>query len=156
MVEIKYFMNTACCTLVDALDKYKLPIVGYTFHVGDLFHPGHLHQLKESKRYCDVLICGILTDGAVESYKRTPILSCLERMNVYTGIKYVDRVVSQADRDPTENLKVYKPDVLFHGNDWGEIPGSEWMKANGGKVIKTPYYEGICTTDIISRIKNDL
>ena len=132
-----------------------MEIVGYTFHVGDLFHVGHAHQLRECRKYCDVLICGLLTDESVESYKRKPIIPLLERMTIYSLLKCVDRVVSQDSRDPTENLKHYKPDILFHGDDWGDIPGKEWIEANGGRLIKTPYYQGQSTTKIIEKI-NDL
>jgi len=42
-------------------------IVGYTFHAGDLFHVGHLHQLLQCRKHCDYLIVGVLTDRAIAS-----------------------------------------------------------------------------------------
>ena len=127
---------------------------GYTFHGGDLFHRGHLHQLIECRKHCDYLIAGVLTDAALASYKRRPIIPYLWRAAIYEAIIHVDEVVMQDSRDPTENLRLYKPDILFHGDDWDDIPGTEWMVAHGGKVIKTPHFHDISTTKIIEAIQN--
>ena len=126
-------------------------IIGYTFHAGDLFHVGQLHQLQESRKHCNYLIVGLLTDQAIASYKRMPVIPYLWRAELYEALRCVDKVVPQDSRDPTANLKNLNPDVLFHGDDWGEIPGREWMEANGKKVIETPYFHGISTSSIIER-----
>ena len=128
-------------------------IVGYTFHGGDLFHVGHLHQLKECKKYCGRLIVGLLSDEALASYKRWPVIPYEQRAKIYRAIKFVDAVIKQNSRDPTKNLMKIKPDILFHGDDWPEIPGKKWIEAHGGQLITTPYFEGVTTSDIIRRIK---
>ena len=46
----------------------------YVSMVGDLFHIGHLNILKYASRL-GVITVGLLTDEAVETYKRTPIVS---------------------------------------------------------------------------------
>lgn len=129
-------------------------IRGYTFHVGDLFHVGHLHQLEECRKHCEYLIVGVLTDQAVSGYKRSPIIPCSWRVEIYKALKCVDEVVIQDSRDPTTNLKRLKPDILFHGDDWLDIPGREWMESIGKCVIATPYFQGISTSDIIRRIQD--
>jgi bifunctional ADP-heptose synthase (sugar kinase/adenylyltransferase) len=129
-------------------------IIGYSYHAGDLFHVGQLYQLLECHKHCDKLIVGLLTDQAIASYKRLPVIPYPWREAIYKELRCVDRVVPQDSRDPTENLKNLKPDVLFHGDDWTEIPGSEWMKANGKKVIVTSYFYGISTSSIIERCIN--
>ena len=126
-------------------------IIGYTFHAGDLFHVGQLHQLQKSRKHCNYLIVGLLTDQAIASYKRMPVIPYLWRAELYEALRCVDKVVPQDSRDPTDNLKNLNPDILFHGDDWGEIPGREWMEANGKKVIETPYFHGISTSSIIER-----
>jgi len=135
-------------------------ITGYTFHVGDLFHIGHLSQVLECKEHCDYLIVGVLTDQAAAHYKRLPVIPYVWRAAIFEALKAVDKVVPQNSRDPTGNLKDLQPDILFHGEDWGEIPGTEWMKANGKKVIKTTYYHGLMSTsmsleDIVARFHDD-
>lgn len=127
-------------------------VVGYTFHAGDLFHYGHLHQLLESRKHCDYLIVGILTDQAVASYKHWPIIPFLWRIAIYDALECVDQVVPQNSRDPTENLKLLAPDVLFHGDDWPDIPGREYIESIGGRVIVTPYFHGLSTTKIIKTV----
>jgi len=122
--------------------------IGYTFHAGDLFHYGHLQQLLRCREHCDYLIVGILTDQAIASYKKPPIVPYPWRAAIYAALRCVDEVVPQDSRDPTDNLKNLEPDVLFHGDDWENIPGSEWMEAHGGKMIKTPYFHGLSTSKI--------
>ena len=128
------------------------PIIGYTFHAGDLFHVGHLHQLLECRKHCDTLIVGILTDQAIASYKRLPIIPYPWRAALYEALECVDVVMPQNSRDPTDNLKQVKPDILFHGDDWDDFPGKEWIEAHGGKAIQTPYFVGLSTTAIIQEI----
>jgi len=128
-------------------------ITGYSFHAGDLFHVGHLHQLLECRKHCDFLIVGLLTDQAIASYKRLPIIPYPFRAAVYEALSCVDVVVPQDSRDPTDNLKNLKPDVLFHGDDWDDVPGSEWIRARGGKVVKTPYFHGMSSSRIIEVVK---
>ena len=131
--------------------------IGYTFHAGDLFHVGHLHQIRICKEHLGIdglLVVGILTDEAIEAYKRKPIIPLPERVSIYGALRDVDLVIVQLSRDPTENLEIIRPNVLFHGDDWDEIPGSKWMYAHGGRVVKTPYLHGVSTSDIIKRCKN--
>ena len=125
--------------------------IGFSYHAGDLFHVGHLKQLQYSARHCDYLIVSLLTDQAIASYKRVPIVPYPWRAAIYRALRMVDMVVPQDSRDPTRNLEWLKPDVLFHGDDWGEVPGEQWMKDHGGKVIKTPYFHPLSTTDIIEK-----
>jgi len=40
----------------------------------DLIHPGHLETINEARKLGDVII-GLLTDEAVASYKRLPLLT---------------------------------------------------------------------------------
>ena len=128
-------------------------ITGYSFHGGDLFHQGHLHQLLECRKHCDHLTVGVLTDKALASYKQGPIIPYEQRAAIYMALSCVDAVWAQDSRDPTENLKILKPDVLFHGDDWSYIPGSDWMAANGGRTIKTPYCQDVSTTAIVEKIR---
>ena len=51
----------------------------YTSGVFDLFHVGHLSVFKKAKQFGDYLIVGVHSDQDVESYKRTPIISCEQR-----------------------------------------------------------------------------
>lgn len=123
----------------------------YAFMVADLFHYGHLEALRQAKELGDYLIVGILTDRAAEPYKRKPVIPLRERMAIVEHCDYVDEVVIQKSTDPSENLKRLQPDLLVHGDDWGDgFPGSEHCK-----VVMTKYYKGRSTTRIMDRIKNE-
>ena len=126
----------------------------YAYVVGDLFHIGHLKCLQQAKALGDYLIVGVLTDGSVASYKRWPIIPFEERIEIVRNIKCVDRAVGQDGLDPTYNLMMYKPDIVVHGDDWGEnFPGAEYMRSIGKKAIRTKYYSGQSTTGIIERLR---
>jgi len=133
--------------------------VGYAFVVADLFHVGQLRHLRLAKRLCDFLIVGVLTDEAVTSYKREPIIPFRERVDIINALDFVDMVIRQEGRDPTETLKDLVRDgwdveLLIHGDDWPEIPGSDYVKSIGGRVVRTPYGVSMnSTTKIIEKIR---
>ncbi len=129
-------------------------VVVYAYQVADGFHYGHLQALKQAKELGDYLIVGVLTDKAVEAYKRRPISSLKERIEVIKHCDYVDEVVEQDDVDPTGNLKRIQPDIVVHGDDWDEnFPGAEYMRSIGKQAIRTKYYGTLCTTEFIKEIQ---
>ena len=132
-------------------------MIGYAFVVADLFHLGILRFLEMAEQICDFLIVGVLTDEATASYKRQPVIPFDERVDIIRSLKCVDMVVTQDSRDPSETLKRLISDgwdveLLIHGDDWPDIPGSDYMKSIGGRVIRTPYYQGRSTTKTIKTI----
>ncbi len=133
--------------------------IGYAFVVADLFHVGQLRHLRMAKRLCDFLIVGVLTDQAVASYKREPIIPFDERVEIINALDFVGIVVRQDSRDPTETLKSlvkegWNIELLIHGDDWPEIPGSKYIKSIGGRVARSPYgISAASTTKIIEKIR---
>jgi len=132
--------------------------IGYSFFVGDLFHVGHLNQIELGKKECDYLIVGILSDEAVESYKRKPVIPLFERVRIFKALRGVDLVVVQNEKDPTSTLQSLfdmgiKVDVLLHGDDWCDVPGKGWIELHGGKMVQPPYYPDQSTSRIIEQIK---
>ena len=126
----------------------------YAFVCADLFHIGHLRALEQAKELGEYLIVGVLTDEAMESYKRKPIIPFEERAEIVDALECVDQTVWQDALDPTENLKTWKPDILVHGDDWGEdFPGAEYMRSIGKQAIRTKYYIGQSSTKIIEEIR---
>ena len=139
-------------------------VIGYSFFAGDLFHVGHLYQLEQNKKHCDYLIAGLLTDEAIASYKRQPIIPLEERVQIFQALKLVDLVVIQWKRNPTSTLQALydlgiKVDVLMHGDDWSKEKDPDmrdsmnWIEKHGGKLVQPPYWhEGPNTTKIINQI----
>lgn len=134
----------------------------------DIIHHGHLRVIEEGVRHIhengefDELIIGLLTDEAVASYKRIPLLKYAEREAIISAIKGVDKVVPQKSVDYTENLLMYKPNYVIHGDDWknGSLSTirtkvidllSQW----GGHLIEIPYTKDISST-LLERESRDL
>ncbi len=134
-----------------------LMIKVYTYVVGDLWHIGHKRALHQAKALGDYLIVGVLTDEAVKAYKREPVIPFEERIELVLDSKAVDEAVRQDSVDPTENLKrLGDIDIVVHGDDWdNDFPGAAYMRSIGKRAIRTAYFSGQSTTDIISRVQNN-
>jgi phosphoenolpyruvate phosphomutase / 2-hydroxyethylphosphonate cytidylyltransferase len=136
--------------------KQKTVYIGMS---ADLIHQGHLNIIKEGQKLGQVII-GLLTDEAIASYKRLPLIAFNERKLIVENLKGVEKVVSQTTLDYVPNLKTLKPDYVVHGDDWKtgiqkEIRQrvidtlAEW----GGELVEPKYTEGISSTDLISAVK---
>jgi glycerol-3-phosphate cytidylyltransferase len=133
--------------------------IGYTTGVFDLFHVGHLNILKKAKEYCDYLIVGVSTDELVESYKnKKPIIPFEERMDIVGGIKYVDQVLAQTNRDKYQAWKQLQFNVMFVGDDWKGNGLFEKVEAQfkqvGVELVYFPYTKGVSTTLLKEKISN--
>ena len=126
--------------------------------VFDILHVGHIRYLEKAKELGDYLIVGVLTDDGAAAYKERPIMPFEERFEIVEALRCVDEVVRQEDTDPTETLKVLKehtlmPQILVRATDVeGDPPGTEFMKENGGQVVKVPYTWELSSTKIKERI----
>lgn len=126
----------------------------YAYVVGDIIHRGHKRALEQAKALGDYLIVGVITDKGVAAYKRAPVMCFGERMELVAALRFVDKVVVQDTLDPVPNLVKYKPDIVVHGDDWGEdFPGAEYMRSIGKQAVRTKYYSHQSTTKLIALIK---
>lgn len=143
---------------VDYIKGYgckKWPKVVYTSGTFDLFHIGHLNVLKRSKELGDLLVVGVSTDELVESYKKSPpVISYEDRVAIIKNLKCVDLVVKQEVLTDPNLLVKYNVDVVTIGDDWKTkyLPGLEWAKKHGLKVVYLPYTRGVSSTDIKKKI----
>ena len=129
----------------------------YTYGAWDLLHPGHINMLEKAKSFGDFLIVGVVGDEAIRKLKGDdrPIQSLEDRMRNVGALKCVDLVVKQNTYDPTPNLEIYKSiSILVKGDDWDYIPGEEFIKERGGKLIKPSYSKGWSTSDLIKKIRD--
>ncbi|MDR7000612.1 adenylyltransferase/cytidyltransferase family protein [Neobacillus niacini] len=131
--------------------------IGYTAGVFDLFHVGHLNILRRAKEQCEYLIVGVSTDELVMEYKnKQPVIPHHERIEIVEGIKYVDRVVPQINRDKFSAWEVLQFDAMFVGDDWkgnSLFSGVEMkFKQVGVDVIYFPYTEGVSSTIVKQKI----
>jgi len=70
----------------------------------DLIHQGHLNIVAAGCKLGKVII-GLLTDEAIASYKRLPLIAFEERKLIVENLKGVDKVIPQTTLDYVPNLK---------------------------------------------------
>ena len=125
----------------------------------DILHHGHINLIKKASEYGKLMV-GVLTDEAVATYKRFPVIEFEERKFIIENISGVSEVVPQNTLDYTDNLKKYKPDYVFHGDDWKEGVQSkircgviETLKEWDGQLIEIPFTEDVSVDKINDLIK---
>ena len=89
----------------------------YAGMAADIIHHGHINLIKKGAKKGN-LIVGVLSDKAIESYKRKPIFTYKQRKYIIENIKGVEKVVKQNTLSYIPNLKKYKPAIVIHGDDW--------------------------------------
>jgi phosphoenolpyruvate phosphomutase len=137
-------------------NKSKIVYIGMS---ADLIHQGHLNIIVEGRKLGKVII-GLLTDEAIASYKRLPLIAFNERKLIVENMKGVEKVVPQSTLDYVPNLKEIKPDFVVHGDDWKSGVQKEVRKRVlktiaewGGELVEPKYTEGISSTDLIEAVK---
>tara|TARA_Y100000589_G_scaffold329459_1_gene376088 strand:- start:124 stop:1422 length:1299 start_codon:yes stop_codon:yes gene_type:complete len=124
----------------------------------DIFHHGHINIIEKASKYGELTI-GLLTDKAIASHKRLPLLSYEQRYEIIKNIKGVHSVVPQEEWDYAPNIKKYKPSIMVHGDDWLEGPlfplremALNALNSYGGKLIEIPYTKDISSTDLVNSL----
>ena len=123
----------------------------------DLIHPGHIDLLKRAKALGTKLVVGINSDESVRRIKGPdrPFVNQKERAEILSAISAVDEVVIFDEQTPERIIKEIKPDVLVKGGDWKpeEIIGSDFVIANGGKVLSLPFLDGYSSSNLVEKIR---
>ena len=111
----------------------------------DYIHSGHIAIINKACRLGRLTI-GVLSDEAVASYKRYPLMPFDERKSLFENIAGVENVVEQKTLSYSENLRALKPDYVVHGDDWVngfQKPIREEvikvLNEYGGNLIEYPY-----------------
>ena len=111
----------------------------------EYIHSGHVAIINKARRL-GRLIVGVLSDEAVSSYKRFPMIPFSERKTLIENLSGVERVVEQKTLSYAENLRKLKPDYVVHGNDWCEgfqkpirQEVCDVLEELGGKLVEYPY-----------------
>ena len=111
----------------------------------DIIHRGHISIIDKAVHLGRVTV-GVLSDEAVASYKRFPLLPFEERKEIIAHIAGVHAVVEQKEFSYAQNLRMLKPDIVVHGDDWKtgfQAPIREEVIAvlqeYGGELAEFPY-----------------
>ena len=128
----------------------------------DIIHSGHIAIIKKAQKL-GRLIIGVLSDEAVTSYKRLPLVPAAERKRLFENISGVYRVVDQETLSYRANLEKYKPVIVVHGDDWctgfqkpirDEVVSI--LASYGGKLVEYPYSSDDKYKDIEKRTRSEL
>ena len=134
----------------------------YMCFASDIIHGGHIAIIKKAQRL-GRLIIGVLSDEAVASYKRMPLVPASERRLMFENISGVYRVVDQQTLSYRENLEKYRPDIVVHGDDW--VSGFQRpirdevtaiLAGYGGRLVEYPYSRDPKYAEIDARYRSDL
>ena len=135
--------------------KKKIVYVGLS---ADILHEGHINIINTAKKFGNVVV-GLLTDQAIASYKKIPLLSYKQREIILKNIKSITKVIPQKTLDYTDNLKLIKPDFVVHGDDWKKgvqkqtrLKVIKTLKGWNAKLIEPTYTKNISSTIIKKRI----
>lgn len=134
----------------------------YMCFASDIIHGGHISIIKKAQKL-GKLIIGVLSDEAVASYKRMPLVPASERKLMFENISGVYQVVDQNTLSYKENLEKYHPDIVVHGDDWctgfqrpirDEV--TSILSTYGGKLVEYPYSANQKYKDIDARTRTNL
>lgn len=111
----------------------------------DFIHSGHVSIIRKARRL-GRLVIGVLSDEAVSSYKRYPLIPFTERMALMSSLAGVSSVVEQKQLSYAENILAIRPDYVVHGDDWQEgfqkpirQEVIDVLATYGGKLVEYPY-----------------
>ena len=128
----------------------------------DIIHGGHIAIIRKAQKL-GKLIIGVLSDEAVASYKRFPLVPASERNLIFENVAGVYKVVEQESLSYRENLEKYKPSIVVHGDDWcqgfqkpirDEV--TSILASYGGKLVEYPYSADQKYVDIQARARADI
>ena len=133
--------------------------IAYVAMSADFIHSGHLNIIAKARELGAVVV-GLLTDKAVASYKRLPLLTYEQRKVIVENIKGVWRIVPQNSPDYTENLLALRPDYVVHGDDWKYSADKkirekviETLRLWGGELVEPPYTEGLSSSHLTGGLR---
>ena len=133
--------------------------VVFTNGVFDLLHRGHAEYLEDARALGDRLVIGVNTDASVRRLKgpSRPIVGEQDRAALVRALACVDLVILFDDDTPQRLIEAVKPDVLVKGADYAPaaIVGREFVESRGGRVTTIPLREGLSTSEIVKRIREE-
>lgn len=128
----------------------------------DILHSGHISIINQAAKLGRVIV-GVLSDEAVASYKRFPLLPYEERKRIFEHIVGVNQVVEQRELSYQENLEWLRPSFVVHGDDWREGVQQPFrnevvsiLASYGGQLIEYPYSDNAVHKEFEQRAKIEL
>ncbi len=130
----------------------------FTNGVFDILHAGHVDYLERARKFGDLLVIGLNTDASVRVNKGDlrPIIPYKERAKLLAALAVVDFIVPLERKTPDRLIELVRPQVLVKGAQYklSEIVGADFVRANGGKVVRMRMTPGLSTSAIIKKIRS--
>lgn len=129
----------------------------YVAGVFDLFHRGHVELFRKAKALGDRLVVAVNSDELTAKYKRRPVFSEIDRLEIVRSCRFVDEAFLIFDFDNTLPILRYGAKKIVHGDDWtGESYlhqlrlTPELVARQQIEMVYVPYWRGISTSEAIS------
>lgn len=132
------------------MNKYKTAITYGTF---DILHVGHINLLQRIKNISEQLIVGVCSDEfcASKVYKKYPVFSTEERVEIVSNLKFVDKVIVETHgNQKIHDILKYDVDLFVVGDDWNGFFEHLREYCDVLYLERTPH---ISSSDIKDRIK---
>jgi glycerol-3-phosphate cytidylyltransferase len=146
-------------TLGKILEKKRSAgqIIIFTNGCFDILHRGHIEYLSKASDLGDIFVIGLNSDDSVRRLKgeSRPAIDEESRALTLASFEFVDHVVVFTEDNPSDLIRVIRPDYWVKGGDYQnieELPEYRIVMETGGKVKIIPFVEGFSTTDIFSKI----
>ena len=134
----------------------------------DIIHRGHIELLKfsyQQAKFGQSAVVGVNSDRSIKELKGPdrPIMKEEDRLAVLKAIKWIDYIVVFDTKSVFPVIESLSPQILVKGGNYSKKPcaeadrivGEEFVESYGGKVMTAPLIEGVSTTTILERIKNE-
>jgi len=133
----------------------------------DILHSGHIELFKfcKSQGTWRPLVIGVNSDASIRQLKgpSRPVMKEDDRLAVLSSIRYVDHIVVFHTKSVLPVIERLRPHILVKGGNYSKkacaetdrIVGEKCVESYGGKVMTAPLIEGVSTTTILERIKNE-
>ncbi|HUQ65645.1 MAG TPA: iron-containing alcohol dehydrogenase [Flavitalea sp.] len=134
----------------------------YVIGVFDMFHRGHVEFLRKAKSLGDRLIIAVNGDQMVGEYKRKPLISETDRLEIIKACKFVDDAFIIRQFDNKCFIEKYDIDAIVHGSDWERqsyleqiCVTEDYLKKHNVDLVFVPYTSGVSTSGIIKKIRTE-
>ncbi len=125
----------------------------------DILHYGHAYLLQFARSQGDFLVLGLNTDSSVQRFKgpTRPYVSEEQRAYMLSLYPFIDLIVLFDEDTPLNLIEAIRPDVLVKGGDYTPetVVGRDVVESYGGRVAICPRLEGLSTTDLVRKIKDE-
>jgi phosphoenolpyruvate phosphomutase len=111
----------------------------------DIIHSGHIAIIRKARKL-GRLIVGVLSDEAIASYRRPPLVSLEDRLTLFRNIKGIESVIVQNTLSYADTLRKLKPAFVVHGDNWRDgvqrpvrDEVTNVLAEYGGRLVEFPY-----------------